>query len=401
MKILIVIPRIPAPPNDGGAIYVYHIIKHMVLLGHELVMASFESNRHKQNPEMMSKYCRLYSLSAHFKPYNIPSVIKSTFTRQPISIQHRMDVNLMNKILSMIPDESFDLISIEGIHSARFIGIAKSRYPNTPVIIRQANVEHSLLKRNANTARNLPVRWFLHDQSRLMKKFETHALLSADGITAISPVDRQEFLKLIPDLFCEVVEVGADLPEKRDIIRHNHTMLAISNWEWRPNIDGLVWFLENIWPKLNKIYPELKFLIAGYGIPNRLQKKLKKLRITYLGFVDDIEELRQKATMMVVPLLSGSGLKLKILEGLASGIPIITTSIGSEGIAMKDGIHYLLAETPEEFIEQIGRLLNDQGLREKLSGNGRSLIEKEYQWEQKAERLEQFVQQIIDKYHMK
>lgn len=396
MKILLILPRIPAPPNDGGAIYVYHITKHMALRGHNLVMASFESNRHEQKPKMLAPYCRIYSLPIHFKPYNVPSVLKSTFTRQPITVQHRMDVDLMNKIISEIPDQSFDLISIEGIHSAQFIDIVKKKYPNTPVILRQANVEHLLIERNAQKTKNLAIRWFLKDQARLMKKYEIQSMQMVDGVTAVSSFDMEKFLELIPGLPNEVITDGADLPEMQNIQRDTNTLLAISNWAWRPNIEGLKWFIQKVWPKLRSTYPELIFEIAGHGIPKRLQKEFIRLGITYLGFVDDIEECRQKATMMVVPLLSGSGVKLKILEGLASGVPVITTAVGAEGIDIHPGKEYLHAETPDEFIKQIGRLLNDPELRRELSKNGRRLIEQKYQWDEHAERLEKFMNRIIE-----
>jgi len=388
-------PRIPAPPNDGGAIYVYNITKHMAHRSHELIMASFESNRHKQEPDLLSSYCTLYSLPAKFKPYNIPSVLKSTITRHPVSIQHRMDIPLMGDILSQIPDNDFDIISVEGIHSGHFIDLLKKRYPGIPIILRQANVEHLLLERNARKTTNPLIRWFLLDQARLMKKFEHDAMLSVEGVTAVTPVDRHKFLDMIPDLNCEVVEDGADVPKLRSLERDNNTLLAISNWVWRPNIEGLKWFVKHVWPDLHKNNPDLKFEIAGHGIPEWFQDKLKNSGITCLGFVDDIEYYRQKATVLIVPLLSGSGLKLKILEGLASGIPIITTSIGAEGIAIEPGTHYLLAETPKDFMNQTGKLLDDRNLQQKLSNNGRALIEEKYQWDKKAEVLESFMNEII------
>jgi len=396
MKILLIMPRIPAPPNDGGAIYLYHITRHLAMRGHELVVASFQSNRHLQKPDMMTPYCRLYSLPVRFKPYNITAVLKSTITRQPVSVQHRMDSTLMRKIFSIIPDSYFDIISIEGLHSAQFVDIAKAKYPDTPIILRQANVEHLLLKRNAQNTKNPILRLFFNDQAQLMKKFEVSAMKSVDGVTAVTPYDQDKFCELIPDLISEVVPDGADLPPKRNISRDHHTIFAVSNWDWRPNIDGLLWFVKNVWPELQKRYPDIFFEIAGRGISERLQHDFKKKGISYLGFVDNIEIYRQKASVMVAPLLYGSGLKLKILEGLASGVPIVTTSIGSEGIEMKPGRDYLLAETPSEFMEQIIRLLKEPELRDKISHNSRSLIERKYQWNQQAEKLEVFMNRIIE-----
>ena len=397
MKILLVVPRIPAPPNDGGAIYVYHITKHLALRGHELVMAAFESNRHVQKPEMLAPYCRLYSLPAHFKPYSVPSVLKSTLTREPVSVQHRMDADLMSQILSQVPDDHFDIITLEGIHAAEFTSLLKQKYPGTPIVLRQANVEHLLLERNADKTKNMFVRSFLKDQARIMKKFETEAMDSVQGVTAVTPVDKQKLMELLPTIQCEVIEDGANLQAIRDIERDPDTLLAVSNWAWRPNIEGLKWFIQKVWPRLKQQYPAVQFKIAGHGIPDRIQRKLEPAGIDYLGFVDDIEELRQKSTIMMVPLLSGSGLKLKILEGLASGIPIVTTPIGAEGIEMLAERDYLHAETPDEFADQTVRLLRDPALRKKLSKNGRLLIEEKYQWTQKAESLERFMNQIIQK----
>jgi len=396
MRLLHVLARLPAPPNDGGAVYVYNMLKGLRDLGHELTIVSLVSTLHDQDAEMVAKLGELYAEDGGYEPYSVYSVLKSTLTRQPVTIQHRMKPKIIERLLERVT-ETPDVILFEGLHTAAFLEVARKKFPDTPVVLRQVNVEYMLLKNNGLLSKNLVKKWFYLDQANLMKRFELQKMKDADYVTAISEKDILKYKEDLPDVHYFLNTAGATVPEKSADPDDSTMMLAVSNWRWRPNIDGLIWFFDEIWPIITKAHPEIQFHIAGEGLSKSFIEKYDSENVHFLGFVDDIATLRRRASIFVAPLLSGSGMKLKILESLAAGLPTVTTRFGAEGIHIEDQIHYLHADSAEEFGKAVNQLVGDKNLREKLSTRGQVLIKKNYSWMQKARELSSFLASIVDK----
>lgn len=395
MHLLHVLPRIPAPPNDGGAVYIYNMLRELRKLGHQLTFVSFISNKHEQSAEMISELGTLHAQDGKFKPYSVLSAIKSILTRQPITVQHRMNPDIMHNLLQSV-SETPDVILIEGLHAAYFFDQLRAKFPGIPIVLRQVNVEHLVLERNAEQTKNSFKKWFLKEQSKLLKKFEIQKMKEADYVTAISESDVEIYRRYLPEKGYFLNTAGAYLQPEPSAPRDPSMILAVSNWHWQPNIDGLKWFLNEIWPGIEKKHPSLQLHIAGDGLSDSFKQQFDSNSIHYLGFVDGIDALRLKASVFIAPLLSGSGMKLKILEALAAGLPTITTRFGAEGISMVDNVHYLHADTAEDFWQAFERLLESKSLRKTLSQNGRDLIRDQYTWEQKASELSDFIKSIVN-----
>lgn len=396
MRLLHILPRLPAPPNDGGAVYVYNMLVELRDLGHELTIVSLISNKHEQDLEMTAELGDLYAEDGKFRPYSIFSVLKSTLTRQPITIQHRMKPEIIAKLLSRVPDKP-DVILLEGLHTAAFLDVARTRFPDVPVVLRQVNVEYMLLKNNGYLSKNLLKKWFYFDQAMLMKRFELQKMQESDFVTAISEDDILTYKEGLPDVNFFLNTAGAHVKENSNETRDNNMILAVSNWRWRPNLDGLEWFFDNIWPLIRKAHPEVQFHVAGEGLSERFKERYDSENVHFLGFVDDIDGLRNKASIFVAPLLSGSGMKLKVLEGLAAGMPTVTTKFGAEGIEIEHEVHYLHADTAGEFAQAVISLIEDKNLRNKLSARGKEQIKTKYSWKQKAKELSTFLESLVEK----
>ena len=394
MRLLHILPRLPAPPNDGGAVYVYHMLKELSRLGHKLSIVSFLSNKHKQDLEETKKFGEVFAADGQFKPYGPLSILKSTFTRQPVTIQHRMDKKIMKELLYSV-DSQPDAILLEGLHTSTFVDIIRKRFPGVPIVLRQVNVEYLLLKKNGDLSSNPVKKFIYHDQARIMKKYELDAMKRVDYITSISQKDIDEYKKHLPNTSFFLNTAGANIVQKVGIKRDPTLILAVSNWRWQPNLDGLIWFLKHVWPAVHKKHPELHFNIAGEGLTDSFRISYQHANIHYLGFVEDIDTLRCKASIFVAPLLSGSGMKLKILEALAAGLPTVTTRYGADGIEISDTEHYLHADTKEDFQKAVSSLFDSKDLRSKLSVNGKQIIKKKYSWEKKAKELQEFLEGVI------
>lgn len=307
-----------------------------------------------------------------------------------------MSKPIMKNILEMVPDD-FDLVIFEGLHTASFLPLVRKKLPGTPVILRHVNVEFALLSQNAKNEPNFLKKAFLFDQSRLMKRFELDVLNSVDALTFISDKDASHLLPYISDPKPYLISPpGANTDNYIDFTsRRDDTLIAFSNWKWTPNLDGITWFFDHIWSSLLDIKPNLKLILAGNDLPKKISSTLPK-NVTYSGFVDDLIEFNSKGTIQIVPLKSGSGVKLKVIEGLSIGNPIVSTSFGVDGIDLEDGVHFELANTPREFINKIISLLDDKRRRQELGSNAKELMNSNYSWDFQTSKLDEFLRSVSE-----
>lgn len=392
MKILHFVPRIPSPPIDGGAIYVYYTAKELAKLGNNVIIAALESNKHKQDIQPLKQFSKVYSVKGNFKKYSLGAAIKSLITQYPVTVQHRIRMKVIKALVNKV-EENVDVILIEGIHMALATPLLKKKFPDTPIVLRQSNVEHEVLYTVGKYKDSYLEKLFYKWQGNFMKSFELNQMPKMDAVTVISDYDLNKFKKLLPDLQYFISSAGAYIPEITEQRKKDY-LISISNWEWAPNIQGLKWFLDKVWPQIHNANPEITYGIAGKGIPQSMIDSYKHLNIKFLGLVDDIETFRQQGTFFIAPLFSGSGMKLKILEAFASGLPTVTTQIGIQGIKAKAGKDYIHAETKEEFSKGIQVLLNNKTERDKMGSNARNLINQSYHWPVLASELEEFLRSL-------
>ena len=395
MKILHICARLPFPVEDGGSVYVYNSIKQLSELGHEITIASFESELHNQDISGLTDISKVYTAKGEFTDYNFVSVLKSTFTRRPITIQHRMSISIMSKILSRI-DSDFDIVIFEGLHTLNFFELIQKYFPNTKTLLRHVNVEFELISQRAYQQNNPLLKFFLFDQARLMKKFEIESLKKVDGITFISNLDQRKLEDNIkihqPTL---VNPPGAPTTNEINFEkRPNNHLIAFSNWKWPPNLEGLKWFLQKVWPIIYNANPDVKFTIAGNDLPTSISEQLPS-NIKYIGFVNDLSGFNENSTIQVIPLISGSGVKLKVVEGLSYGNPIISTKFGIDGIEAQTGFHIELANNEVEFSNKVISLLENRSKRKQLSKNAHQLVIDKYSWPKQIKVLSEFINYVV------
>lgn len=393
LNILAVVPRIPYPVADGGAFYVYHTLKALADAGHRVTTATFRSAFHPQDASGMAELGDHVTTDGAYRPYSVADALFSLVTGIPITVQARMRPGPMDRLLARLKGRQFDAILIEGIHAAVYIHRLRSAFPGATVIIRQSNVEYEMLARNAGAARNAAIRWFYRRQSAFMKRFEADAIRNADGITAISESDAATFRHWIPDLRCAVIAPGCHLPAvMTPASARDESLVAISNWSWAPNHVGLAWFIDHVWPSVRTRHADCRLDVVGGGLPDDVAAKLRNdSRIRVHGFVPDTEPFRQSASVFIAPLLSGGGVKIKVVEAMASGVPVVTTSFGAEGLPVADGVHLRVTDGAEAFASHIGDLLSDRALRIRLADAASELVRARFTWSARAAALADFI----------
>ena len=253
----------------------------------------------------------------------------------------------------------------------------------------QASDEHGLLRRVHNA-----VNW------PKLRREEVHAFRTFDGVTFCSVADEQRARALVPSLRSTVVPNAVDIEEFRPDpglpASDGQTVMFFGAINYFPNVDGLLYLLREIWPRIEQSHPRARLKIVGqHPTPQILSFQGPRIEVT--GKVDDLRPHLSSAAVTVVPLRIGGGTRFKILEAMAMARPVVSTSIGAEGIDARQGQDLLLADTPESFAQAVGRVLDDPRLGAELGRRGRALVEASYSWNAVGGRLEEFFLELLER----
>lgn len=381
MKVLQLTYRVPFPPTDGGAIGIYNITKGLCKNGCEIDLVAINTPKHSQ-PEnaMIGLVHHQYDVFVNTGISPVKLLKNLLFSKIPYNVERFISTNVDEKLKELLSLTTYDFIQVEGAFVAYYIDTIK-KYTDSPVIVRTHNIEYVIWKRLSVNEKNPLKKWFYSHLGKRLKRFEAVYYNKADGIAAITPEDKKRLEDLNVSTAIDVIPAGVVLKEKESkekIEQEEFSLFTISALDWNPNIEGLKWFLENVWSDLLKIKPDIKLHIAGKSTPEWLMKA-RIPNTTVHGFVDDAAMFKQSYQLMLVPLLSGGGMRVKIVEGLAASKCIISTSIGAEGINYTDRNNLVIADTPQEWIKSIIFYLEDSKERKSIETNAEKLAYLSYE----------------------
>lgn len=379
MKILQLCHKPPLPPIDGGCIAINNITQGLLASGQEVKVVSIETPKH---PVKMEAFPLDYLRATHFEPVFVdttPSVkagTKAFLQGRAYQIVRFYSKSMVSKLKQILEHETFDIIHIESIYMASYIDTIR-KYSNAKIILRLHNIEHQIWERLADNE-TLPVKKILYnDIARQIKKYEESILQKVDGYMTISEPDYLYFHHNSPDVAGTVIAFGIDLEhyqcEDDYIPSDNPSLFHIGSMNWSPNIEGIEWFLDDVWPEMLKAHPSLTFTLAGHAIPGKLYHR-KDEHVNIIGEVPNVNDFMSQHDIMIVPLLSGSGIRIKIVEAMAMGKVVIATSVGAEGLAVESGKHLFIADTPDEFVAAVSKCIATPDLCTIIGENARNFI---------------------------
>jgi len=398
MNILIISPQVPYPLTDGGRIGVFFPIKYLSSRGHHITLLCLSESNDQEAVEYLRKYCDV-NIILHQKKPQILKVISSLFKDIPYDIKRYESQDLLKLINDKIAVSSFDIIQVEGIHSA-FYGIEVRKRWNVPLVMRAHNIHYLNFFRFISQVKNPIIKVYLYLESYKVKKYEAEKGQCFDRVLCVSKIDREKLLSLNSKIKCDVIEAGVEIDESSSEpnIKVDNVILWIGALQWKPNQDSLFWFIEDIFPKIIQKLPNSKLQVIGSNPPKGIAK-LHRYNIDIIGMVDDVKPFLKKATVCIVPLRIGSGIRLKILEMFAMKKAVVSTSIGCEGLPVRNGEHLLVADDPDEFAESVVKILKNPEMGINLGRSGFNLVKENYSWSSITEKLEKIYKKIIEEYH--
>lgn len=395
MNILQLSYRFPYPPKDGGAIGIFNITKGLSRVGHEVTVLCVNTPKHFFKPEDLPDDVKSM---ARFIPVFVDTSItpikalKNLISGQPFHISRFKDHTFLQSLEALLKNEPFDIIQLEGPFMGPYLNSIRSS-TDTPVVMRMHNVEYQIWKRLAGEVRHPLKKAYLKLQARRLKDYETQLFFKVDGLLPITLQDES----VLTELRCHTprsivpasVEVG-EFPEKK-CDQDPLDFFFIGGLDWMPNQEGLKWFLEKVWPLFHRKHETATFHIAGRNAPGFLQHP-EIPGVKFHGEVDSAVDFMQSHGVMIVPLFSGSGMRIKIIEAMAAGRPVISTEIGAEGLGVQN---IRIANTNESFISAMEEALESRSEFLDMAARAKGEVADKFNLEANAKKLEAFYNQII------
>ncbi len=316
------------------------------------------------------------------------------FTKKSYHVERFISGGFKVRLIEILQQNSFDIIQFETLYITPYINTIK-KYTDAKIVLRAHNIEHLIWKRVANTTSNPLKRFYLNHLYKTLKRYELKALDQFDGIATITQKDAS-ILGQYTKTPVRDISFGVDISKFPEPVKDYEfpSLFHIGAMNWMPNAEGVKWFLMNVWPLVNKKYPDLKFYLAGREMPEWLARS-KQTNLVVLGEVDDAWKFIQSKGIMIVPLLSGSGIRIKIIEGMALGKAIISTKIGAEGIQYTDGENILIVKTPDDYLKAVSKCVESLDFTEKIGENARELVIYEHNNKKIIGKLTRFYQEIL------
>ena len=399
MNILQLCSKVPFPPKDGGCIAMNNLTQGLIDEGHRVKVLTVITKKHFTDIE---KLPLSYRSKTNIEGIFIDTEIKATdaflnlFSNKSYHTQRFYSKQFKTKLVELLKSESFDVIQLESLYVCMYVDVIR-KYSKAQVVFRAHNVEHKIWERTVQLTRNPLKKAYLKILTARLKKFELNSFQTFDAIATITKEDelffkKSGFLKAI-----ETFAFGFDLknyvestakPEEFPSVFH------IGAMDWEPNVEGINWFLNKVWDQLHAKHPDLKLYLAGRNMSAEL-KQLKKSNVIIVGEVENAFEFIQSKGVMIAPLLSGGGMRVKIIEGMALGKTIVTTSIGVEGIACENNKNCIIADDPNEFAAAISKCISNKLFYSEVGKNAKILALQKYNNADICKRLSQFYISLI------
>jgi len=381
MRILWITPTFLHPTTKGGQIRTLEIVKRLHCR-HEIHYAAFEDPAQPEGVRRAGEYsARAYSFR-HYAPAKNSALFAlqlagALFSSLPLAVSRWVSPELRDFVAKQIRSGGFDRAVCD------FLAPAPHFDDMNRVVLFQHNVETMIWRRHADTATGAARRAYFRLQAARMFAFEKKTCQAAGAIIAVSDKDRDTMRELFGAANVHSTPTGVDIdyfaprptPAAADLV-------FIGSMDWMPNIDAVSWFVSDILPLLRRRHPDCSLAVAGRSPGAEIQALARSdPRICITGTVPEIRPWLWGSRVSIVPLRVGGGTRLKIYESMAAGVPVVSTTIGAEGLDYTDGENILIADTPEQFAEACARLLTDEETATRIAASARYLVASQFSWD--------------------
>jgi len=400
MKILFLTNKLPHSEVAGGHRIIHQRIRYLHDRGHQVGLLTFLHDETEEQQESM----RLLLTELHTLPHPNRNILTRAFHdylsfSRPAVFWKCYSADMMKAVGKVAEQGKYDLVIAEFSEMGQYLH--KNPYLSAvkKIISCHRCVTASYEKYTALGEVRLRLHLKSIPQLRGLQKYEFNMYRCADRIFVLTPQDRFTMQYYAQDLAVSVVPSGIDVKylQAHPPVPKEPIVLLTGFMDDPANEDGVEWFCHHVWPQLSARHPEVKFYIVGSSPAQRIRRLARKdRRIIVTGEVEDLRPYRNRARVFVSPMRLGSGMRLKVLEAMAAGLPVVSTSLGMAGIEAQTGVNCLVADTPELFTRSVEWLLTDRALSARMARSARELVERKYTLEEGLRRFEQTARLVVE-----
>ena len=398
MKVLQLCNKPPYPPVDGGTMAMNSITQGLLLKGCDVKVLTIETDKHPvQRERIPDEYLSQTALESVYVDLGVKPLpaAAAMLCGESYHVKRYISPDFARKLREILEREQFDIVHVESIFLTPFVPLIR-KHSSAKVILRAHNVEHLIWRRVAQSCHNPLKRWYLKHLSLTLRAYELEHLNDYDGIVCITRNDADCFVQNGCRKPVVCIPFGIAPGEVPSVYVEPDSLFHIGAMDWLPNLESIRWFLDEVWPVVHREVPRAKLYLAGRKMPERWMKTHID-GVSVVGEVPDAMYFIGSKKINVVPLLSGSGIRVKIIEAMSIGKTVITTTVGAQGIDYVDGENILIADTPEQFASQIRRCLNDEDFCSRVGEAAARLVAEQYDEEKLASRLLEFYNKRLER----
>ena len=385
MKILMLTPYLPYPLLTGGQTRSYNLIKRLSSLGHEITLFCLvKSNDERQYVGELEKFCESVQVfNRPEKPWTIENILRTGFSFYPFLVIRNWAKGERTAIEKKLKEEKFDLI-----HAETFYVMPHIPQTDIPILLVEQTIEYLVYRHFADEFKLPPVKQLLYIDVSKMKYWELRYWQRAKRVVAMSEEDKKSMLFQIPKLNVDIVPNGVDIQFFAEIVKSRSKtpiILYLGNFTWLQNREAVDVLVKKIWPQIKSKLPNCKLWVIGKGARSFFSNfESADIRVDE---VEDVREVYQTACLLVAPIYGGGGTRYKNFEAFASGLPVVTTSIGIRGTDAKDGEEVIIRDDPNDIAWAAVNLMKDTKLYKKIAENAKKMVERKYNWDPIAGKL--------------
>jgi glycosyltransferase involved in cell wall biosynthesis len=403
MKILQLSPQFPFPADDGGRIAIANLTKEFARAGHEVTLFCLGNQQPLPTELHEAKRYAKVILCNHSTANTLLRIAASALLPISLYMQKHIGTQVLKDLTELLKYEKFDVIHADHscmAEAALFAKeIAEKKSETLPVGLRLHNVEWIIWKRYADELPSRsPKKWFVARQAELLRLAEQRYYPQMDVCFAVSEKDKEEALKLSQSANVVIAPHGIT-PEEWEvndtIVRNDKEIIIATTYKWIHNVEGVRWFVEKVLPIIHSAIPDARLTLIGKNPPDYFQE-WKPLGVDVVGYVEKVQPYLNRASVYIAPLFVGSGVRIKILEAMAMGLPVVATPIAREGIVAGQSEGLFTPENAEEFARQVMYLLENPNEARTAGLAARAYTFEKYTWQSSASIMLNTYQQLIN-----
>lgn len=397
MKVLQLCSKVPYPAKDGGCLAMLNLADMMHNSGFKVKILAIETHKHPAPvngyPSDFEKKFEPESVYIETKTSIFKALFNLLFTHESYHLSRFKHPNFTNKLIEILKSHKPDIVVLDSLFTAGYIHEIRA-YSKAKIIYRAHNIEFLIWQEIGQNTSSFFRKYYLKLQSSRLQSEEMQLIQSCQAILAITIKDFDFFSNHFAQKQAMILPFTVDL--RQYVTRQNLNQKAIffiGAMDWYPNLEGVKWFINQVWDAVLKQHPDAVFYIAGKAMPEEL-KNLNQKNIINLGEVPDARKFMENYPMMVAPIFSGGGLKIKIIEGMAMGKIVVCNAQAASGIPVSDKVNILLAESSKDFIDIINDCFKNLMQKSDIGKNARLLIDDYFNTEKKSEELALFMKSL-------